>query len=655
MPLDSSASKSSRVISFSSATTAKPEKPSRWLRFAGTAFILLAAAIAAAPIWIHGPVGGDDFEFHLISWLDAQRSWLHGIPYPHWAPSPNFGAGEPRFVFYPPISWMLGAALGLVLSWTLVPVAMTFLMLAGTGLATRALARQALAEGPATLAGCAALFSGYALFTAYNRTAFGELAGGIWIPLLLLFALRDRNPSAALWRRALDRSALPLALAVAGAWLSDAPVGVMASYLLAAVALVAAVLARSWFPVVRATVAALLGIALTGIYLIPAAWEQRWVDIQQATGAKGDPGLHIENNWLFPHHSDAALHMRDLSLRAVSWIGISMIAIALIGALALWWRGKGPSVAKASVEYAGLMRGLKPPPPSVSSFSAPRFAYRFWIPLALIPAAALFLLLPISLPIWNLVPKLRFLQFPWRWLLVVEAPMGIFLAAAAWPGNARKRWLRPTVVCLCATIFLAFTTFAAQHFFRDAPEDDDFANLLKEYSSGSGFVGSDEYAPPGAENSLVAMGLPDACLTDNFDDEQGVAPTPQDNPVWLPEQHSCISTATSTQRGPEHLRVDTVAVRAGFMVLRLRSYPAWRITVNGLVVSGLQARDDGLIAVPVQQGPVRIDVDWTATPDVIAGRCLSALAVLGLLGLAQWSGGRSRVPSAAKAGSQGRI
>ena len=63
-------------------------------------------------------------------------------------------------------------------------------MLAATGLATRALARQAFADGAATLAGCAALFSGYALFTAYERSAFGELTGGFWIPLLLLFTLR---------------------------------------------------------------------------------------------------------------------------------------------------------------------------------------------------------------------------------------------------------------------------------------------------------------------------------------------------------------------------------------------------------------------------------------------------------------------------------
>ena len=119
-----------------------------WPPWAGPCLILLAAAIVAVPAWFHGVVGADDCEFHLISWLDAQHSWLHGIPYPHWAVSPNFGAGEPRFVFYPPLTWMLGALVGLVLPWTWVPAAMIFLLLAGTGLATRAFARLQLADAP---------------------------------------------------------------------------------------------------------------------------------------------------------------------------------------------------------------------------------------------------------------------------------------------------------------------------------------------------------------------------------------------------------------------------------------------------------------------------------------------------------------------------
>ncbi len=42
--------------------------------------------------------------------------------------------------------------------------------------------------------------------------------------------------------------------------------------------------------------------------------------------------------------------------------------------------------------------------------------------------------------------------------------------------------------------------------------------------------------------------------------------------------------------------------------------------LNGAKVTNLPAREDGLIAVPVSQGPIALTVDWTATRDVIIGR-----------------------------------
>src|ERR1700723_2829565 len=311
------------------------EKSGAPIRFLGPAIILLAAAAATAPILLHGSYCGDDFEFHVVSWFDVEQSWLHGIPYPHWMGSANYGAGEPRFMFYPPLAWMLGAALGLVLPWTMVPVALVFLVLAATGLATRALAGEVLADAPATLAGCATLFSGFALFTAYERTAFAELMSGFWIPLLLLFALRDRRADARLWQRTLDGSALPLALVIAGCWLSDGPVGVMASYLLAAVSMMASVLARSWALVLRASMAAALGIGLAGLYLIPAAREQGWVDLDAAVNL---PVFRIENNFLFMRFADAKLAPFTAFLDRASWLAVGMIAVALASAGVLWLR-----------------------------------------------------------------------------------------------------------------------------------------------------------------------------------------------------------------------------------------------------------------------------------------------------------------------------
>ena len=95
------------------ATDRGPPQPA--LLSSAPLIIFLAAFVAIVPQLIRGNSCGHDFDVHLVSWLDCVNAWHHGIPYPHWAPSPNYGAGEPRFVFYPPLTWMLGAALGLIL------------------------------------------------------------------------------------------------------------------------------------------------------------------------------------------------------------------------------------------------------------------------------------------------------------------------------------------------------------------------------------------------------------------------------------------------------------------------------------------------------------------------------------------------------------
>ena len=274
---------------------------------AGPAIIVLASVVAVAPLLFIGPSCRSDFGFHLVSWMDAGRSLAAGIPYPHWANSPNFGAGEPKFVFYPPITWMMGAVLGMILPWSLVPFVLFVVLLAATGMATRALARMALEDGAATLAGCAAIFIGYALFNVYRRDDFSEMTGGFWIPLLLLFLLRRGNRAGNFLERTFDGSAVPLALVVAGMWLSSGPLGIMGSYLLAAVALVRAALEKSLAPIVRASASTAMGMGLASFYLIPAIWESKWINIGSAVRA-GE--YWVENNWLFGLDADPRVAAR---------------------------------------------------------------------------------------------------------------------------------------------------------------------------------------------------------------------------------------------------------------------------------------------------------------------------------------------------------
>ena len=74
------------------------------------------------------------------------------------------------------------------------------------------------------------------------------------------------------------------------------------------------------------------------------------------------------------------------------------------------------------------------------------------------------------------------------------------------------------------------------------------------------------------------------------------------------------------------MRIAIVTPHAGYLILRLLRYPAWRVTVNGQPAGPLPAREDGLIAIPVPQGPIEATVDWTTTGDVMAGRWVSGLA-----------------------------
>lgn len=542
-----------------------------WL-FALLLSVATALAIISPFFWL-GNASGHDFSFHVASWLDAATQWREGILFPRWAEGANHGFGEPRFIFYPPISWMFGAVLGLVVPWIFVPAVFIVLTQTLAGLCAFALGRRLFPQRGALV--CAVYYAAnpYALLIVYMRSDFAEQLALAFFPLLFLAAaevLGLFDPPA----RSHRRSIVLLAIAFAAVWLTNAPAGVVASYSLAMLFVWTAAKKKSWRPLLRGTAALALGFGLAGFYLVPAAYEQRWVNISLALAS----GLQPSQNFLYAVIADAEHNAfnRIASNTAVLIIVLTGIFAAL-------------NLPRSRSKAQPLNKSL-------------------WGTLVALSVTAAFLMLRISNILWEALPQLRFVQFPWRWMSILAIPFAVFISAAIVQKRARGYSAAAMIAVLA--VLACTATYMVRRTWWDS---EDVPVLLEALQNDEGFEGVDEYDPLGDDHSLLPEKLERVIVTPGPEaDAELKSPVEVTVQGWTAEKKEmCITT-----REPAVLK------------LRLLDYPAWRVEVNEAVVVPEQTGETAQITVPLAAGSSRVLVRFIRTPDRTIGGLICATSIL---------------------------
>ncbi len=405
---------------------------------------MVAAFAMIVPFFFFGEPSGHDFEFHVYSWMEVLSQWRQGIIYPRWAALAHYGYGEARFLFYPPASWMLGAALGALLPWMVAPAAYIWVTLTAAGCSMFLLARRWLERKDATFAAVLYAANPYHIVVVYWRSAFAELLVGVLLPLLLLFVLRAEEEG--------RRVILPLGLLVGAAWLSDAPAAVIASYSLALLVVVVAILRRSPRVLLYGGVAVLLGLALAAFYVLPAAHEEKWVNISQVLS----PGVRPQDNFLFTTINDPEHNLFNLLVSTVAAAELIALAVAML--FTRTWRRRVPALWWTVVAWA---------------------------------AASMLLMFPVTFLGWEYLPELRFVQLPWRWLLCLNVAFAL-VVTMAW-----RSLLSRLMLCLTMVAVLAFVWLRLQPPWWDSSHD--IAEMQETLQEGHGYEGTDEYVPTGVD------------------------------------------------------------------------------------------------------------------------------------------------------------
>jgi hypothetical protein len=333
----------------------------------------------------------------------------------------------------------------------------------------------------------------------------------------------------------------------------------MMNYSLGVLALILAIRRRSLTVLFYAGLAIVLGAMLAGFFLLPAYHQQSWVNISQVLA----PGVRPEDSFLFTNTADPDHNRFNLL--------VSIVAVAqfvILAGLFVWARS--------------LRRN------------------KIWLPLMVWGVVCALLMVSPTLPFWNHLPELRFVQLPWRWLLCFNVPFALLVSMSL------QRWWWRIVLCVAMLAVLLIVWHRVQNPWWD--NSGDIQEMLDNQQDGTGNEGVDEYVPLGVDPYDVDQKAPQVRF-----------------------QGTGRAYITIRKWDAERRAIDASTGSAGKLVLRLFNYPLWKVEVNGRQVATESTPDTGQLVIPIAAGENRIRIRFVDDPDHRLGLLLSGIALAVIL------------------------
>jgi hypothetical protein len=285
-------------------------------------------------------------------------------------------------------------------------------------------------------------------------------------------------------------------------------------------------------------------------------------------------GLTPNENFLFAVTQDSE---HDAFNRIASYIAILLIACIFIAAASEWRRNS----AKAQTDDS-------------------RKAFAAMIALGVVASV---MMVRVTSVLWMLLPKLRFVQFPWRLMMVLAVLFAFFVAVAA------RRALVFSLIALALALSLT-GAYLVKHTWWDTED----VNAVKEaMDSKAGFEGTDEYDPLGDDHTDVPQKQPETKVIGEKSEPESGQRAEFRILRWTAEE-----------------RIVTVRLAAPARIrLKLLQYPAWVVSVNGSAAPLHRTVSYDAVVVAVPAGESRIEARFTRTLDRTIGGCISLVSGLG--------------------------